>query len=267
MKNKNFNMIIGLVLIQIVFTIYSSRARSQDDSSHQLTLTKGWEIQSSTKVDKFGDVISTSNFVPVNWYKTSVPATVLAVLVDNKVYPDPYFGMNLRSLPGANYPLNSNFSNLPMSDDSPFRNSWWYRTEFQLPSDFENKALQLHFKGINFRANIWLNGKLLADSGEVAGTFRVYEFAINDYAVYSGTNYLAVEVFAPRKDDLAITWVEWNPAPPDKNMGIWHDVVITATGPVTIRYPQVVTEFDLPSLDVAHLTISSELQNTINQSV
>ncbi len=265
-KQASVFFTLVLLLIHLIF-ISSSCKRTKDDLSPQFFLTNGWEIQSSVKVDNQGDVISTSNFTPDNWYKTSIPATVLVVLVDNEVYPDPYFGMNLRSIPGTDYPFNRNFSNLSMSEDSPFRVPWWYRTEFQLPPDFDNESLQLHFKGINFRANIWLNGKLLADSSEVAGAFRVYEFDIKDYAIHNGINYLAVEVFAPRKDDLAITWVEWNPAPPDKNMGIWHDVFITATGRVTVRHPQVVTEFDLPSLDVAHLTVSAELQNTSDKPV
>ncbi|MBA7580951.1 Exo-beta-D-glucosaminidase [subsurface metagenome] len=265
-KQDSVLIILGLLLIQIVFTT-SSCKRSPDSSSLQYTLSEGWEIQPSVKADNYGDVISTGNFVPDNWYKTSIPATVLLVLVDNNVYPDPYFGMNLRSIPGTDYPINRNFSNLPMSENSPFRDSWWYRTEFQLPSNFENKAIQLHFKGINYRANIWLNGKLIADSTEVAGAFRIYEFDINDYIAHGSKNFLAIEVFAPRKDDLAITWVEWSPAPPDKNMGIWRDVLITATGPVTVRHPQVATEFDFPSLDVAHLTVSAELYNTSDQPV
>jgi exo-1,4-beta-D-glucosaminidase len=267
MKKRDFSIIIlGILVMQINLTA-SSCKQSQTVSSLQLMLTKGWEIQSSSKVDKSGEVISTGNFVPDNWYKTSVPATVLAVLVDNGVYKDPYFGMNLRSIPGTDYPIDSNFANLSMSKDSPFNVPWWYRTEFQLPPDFNKKSIQLNFKGINYRANIWLNGKLIADTSDVAGAFRIYEFDIKDYIVNGSKNFLAVEVFAPRHDDLAITWVEWNPAPPDKNMGIWHDVVITATGPVTVRYPQVISEFDLPSLDVAHLTVSAELYNTSDKPV
>jgi exo-1,4-beta-D-glucosaminidase len=256
----------GLFLILIVYSGTSCK-QSTDDSSLKFPLVKGWEIQSSAIVNQSGAIISTGNFKPDSWYKTTVPTTVLAALVDNKVYPDPYFGMNLRSIPGTDYGLNKNFSNISMSDVSPFRVSWWYRTQFQLPSDFDNKAIQLHFKGINYRANIWLNGKLIADTTDVAGAFRIYEYDINDYVIQGNPNYLAVEIFAPRKDDLAITWVEWNPAPPDKNMGLWHEVLITATGPVTVRFPQVVTAFDLPSLDVAHLTVNTELHNTSDQPI
>ena len=233
MKKQDLVLImLGLILIQIVFTA-SACKRPPDAQPLQFALTDGWEIQSSAKVAEPGNVISTVSFEPDNWYKTSVPATVLAVLVDQNVYPDPFFGMNLRSIPGTDYPLYKNFSNLQMSDTSPFREFLVVPKGVSVPTDFnDNKSLQLHFKGINYRANIWLNGKLLADSSEVAGAFRVYEFDINDYAIHGSNNFLAVEVFAPGKDDLAITWVEWNPAPPDKNMGIWHDVHITATGPV-----------------------------------
>jgi len=256
----------GLQLILLLCFIPACD-QTKDNLTLQQFLTEKWEVQSSMNVDDQGDVISTGEFSPENWYNTTIPATVLAVLADHEVYPDPYFGMNLRSIPGTDYPLNKNFANIEMAEDSPFRVPWWYRTEFQLHPDFKNQSLQLHFKGINFRANIWLNGKRIADSSEVAGVFRIYEFDITDDVVLDGKNYLAVEVFAPGKDDLAITWVEWNPAPPDKNMGIWHEVFITATGPVTVRYPHVITEFDLPSLDVAQLTVKAELNNTSNQAV
>lgn len=257
---------LGLFLILVVFSA-STCKRSTDNSPLKFQLVQGWEIQSSVKVNQPGAIISTGDFKPDNWYKTSVPATVLAALVDNNVYPDPYFGMNLRSIPGTDYPLDSNFANLSMSRDSPFNVPWWYRTQFLLPSEYNNKAIQLHFKGINYRANIWLNGKLIADTSDVVGAFRIYEYNINDYIIQGSPNYLAIEIFAPRHDDLAITWVEWNPAPPDKNMGLWHEVLITATEAVTVRFPQVVTAFDYPSLDVAHLTVSTELHNTSDQPV
>src|SRR4030095_4661532 len=74
-------------------------------------------------------------------------------------------------------------------------------------------------------------------------------------------------MFPHQVDDLAWTWVDWNPMPPDKNLGIYRDVYVTTSGPVTVRYPQVVTNFDLPSLDVAHLTINAELSNVSNSAV
>jgi hypothetical protein len=87
----------------------------------KLMLRENWKIQSSAKVQAGGDVLSSTQFTPKAWYPTSVPTTVLNALIENKVYPDPYFGMNLRSIPGTQYPIGENFSNLPMPPDSPFR--------------------------------------------------------------------------------------------------------------------------------------------------
>lgn len=265
--NKLVTLTIAIGILALQMLVVTSCRSAMDETAPELYLTAGWDVQSSDEVDGRGELISTAGYTPENWYKTSVPATVLAVLVQNGVYDDPYFGRNLRSIPGSGYPLYRNFSNLPMPGDSPFRVSWWYRKEFRLPPEFEGQNLQLHFKGINYRANIWMNGKLLADTNQVAGAYRIYEFDINEAIVPGGNNCLAVEVFAPRKDDLAITWVEWNPAPPDKDMGIWHDVLITATGPVALRHPAVETSLDLPSLKMAHLTVRATLRNTTTEAI
>ena len=99
------------------------------------------------------------------------------------------------------------------------------------------RRIWLNFGGINYRANIWLNGKQIAKSEDVAGAWRTYEFDITDYAVLGKPNVLAVQVFSPTDTDLAITFVDWNPAPPDKNMGMFRDVDITTSGPVALRYP------------------------------
>ena len=264
-ESKRVGFILGFLIV-LALTITSCR-QAESEETTRLILTEGWDVQSSVEIDGRGKLISSGDYVPEKWYETSVPATVLAVLVENGVYENPYFGMNLRSIPGADYPIFRNFANQPMPEGSPFRVPWWYRTTFQLPPEFEGKSLQLHFEGINYRANIWLNGRLVADSTQVAGAYRTYEFDIADFVRREGTNYLAVKVMAPREDDLAITWVEWNPAPPDKNMGIWQNVLITASGPVTLRHPQVETQFDLPSLEVAHLTVRALLRNTTEKPV
>ena len=118
-----------------------------------------------------------------------------------------------------------------MPPGSPFKASWWYRTQFNVPAEVRGKRLVLHFDGINFRADIWLNGRRLADARQVAGSWRLFEFDVTDALAPDSTNALAVEVFPPTPQDLAITFVDWNPAPPDKGMGIWRDVYLTATGP------------------------------------
>ena len=137
-----------------------------------VVLRDGWKVQSSAKVTGGGEVVSKAGFHTVGWYPTSVPQTVFAVLVENGVYKNPYFGMNLRSVPGVEYKIGGQFANEDIPSDSPYAVPWWYRTEFEVPSADKGKQLWLSFRGINYRANIWINGKKLADSDEVVGAFR-----------------------------------------------------------------------------------------------
>ena len=230
-------------------------------------MREGWTLQSSAKVRQGGDVLSTPRFQPTGWYAVTVPTTVVAALVKQKVYPDPDFGMNLRSIPGVTYPIGSNFSNVAMQPDSPFAVSWWYRKQFVIPASYKGKNTWLQFGGINYRANVWLNGKQIAKSEDVAGAWRTYEFNITDAAKPGQTNVLAVQTWAPTETDLAITFVDWNPAPPDKNMGLWRGVNIVSSGPVAVRYPAVASKVDSPANDNAHLTVSALLKNATNQAV
>ncbi len=233
----------------------------------KLPLHQGWAIQPSSDVPEKGEAISDPAFVAHGWYEASVPSTVVAALVKDKVYPDPYFGMNLRSIPGATYPIGDNFSNIRMPPGSPFRRSWWYRTRFQIPANFASHEIHLHLNGVNFRANVWLNGHCIADSKEIAGSWRIFDLDVTEWAHPGAANALALEVFPPTPEDLAITFVDWNPAPPDKGMGVWRDVYLTASGPVTIQFPQVITTLDLPSADKAHLTVTAELRNSTSHAV
>lgn len=264
----------GRVPIALLLAIWSAgqswAARGAESSGSRLSLTQGWELQSSAYVHDSGETVSTSSYRPAGWLPTDVPSTVLAALVRDGKYRDPYFGNNLASIPGTDY-LSSwmsaksegeNLSNMETSPDSPFRPAWWYRTEFRLPEEWRSKKIWLHFDGINYRGNIWVNGHKVAGAEKIAGTYRLYRFDITGLVHRDGGNVVAVEVFPPRPEDLAITWVDWNPTPPDKAMGLWRPVYVTATGPVVLKNPQVVTRFDLPSLAVAHLSIRVAVQNT-----
>jgi len=231
-----------------------------------IPLTNAWSLQSSAKLDVQGAAISTTDFNPASWLAASVPSTVVGCLVQDGVYPDPIFGTNMRSLPGMDYPIGVNFSSRAMSDKNPFKVPWWYRTEFSVTPP-QGGQVWLNFEGINYRANIWLNGKLIADDKQVAGAYRAYEFNVTGAVVPGKPNVLAVEVFAPEPNNLALTWVDWNPAPPDKDMGLWRDVYVTTTGPVALRHPQVITKVDMPSLDKAHLLISADIHNASDNAV
>jgi exo-1,4-beta-D-glucosaminidase len=231
-------------------------------------LHDGWQLQSACKIQSAGDTLSTDNFQPDGWLKTTVPSTVVAAQAAAGVYPDPYYGMNLRQIPGTTYPIGGIFANMPMPQDSPYRCGWWYRTEFEAPAAGHAGERQwLHFGGINYRGEIWLNGRQIADGTTVAGAYRTYDFDVTEFLKPGGKNVLAVETFAPTEKDLGINWVDWNPCPPDKDMGLWGGVDLVGTGAVTVRSPLAVTHFPDVSLATAELTIYAELHNASAQAV
>ena len=122
-------------------------------------------------------------------------------------------------------------------------------------------TIWLNFCGINYRANIWLNGKQIANSSDTAGAWRTYEFNVTGSIKPGAENVLAVQIFPPTENDLAITFVDWNPAPPDKNMGLFREVSLTTSGPVALRYPTVVSKVNSPANDSAQLTVTAQLKN------
>ncbi len=101
----------------------------------------------------------------------------------------------------------------------------------------------------------------------MAGSWRLFAFDVTAAARPGAKNALAVEVFPPQPDDLAITFVDWNPQPPDRNMGLWRGVSLAATGPVSMAFPHVITKLNLPAADKAELTVTAELTNAGREAV
>ncbi|GAC1409041.1 MAG: carbohydrate-binding protein [Gemmatimonadaceae bacterium] len=253
-----FRAAVWLVLLGV-----AGVARAQE----QLMLHTGWLIQSSAKVGLDGATISSPAYRPTEWYRATVPSTVVGTLVEDSLYRDPFFGMNLRELPGTTFPIGANFVHTAMDPQSPYAVPWWYQTTFRVPATMRGRHVTLHFDGINYRANIWLNGRRLADSSAVAGTYRRYEFDVTDAIRSNATNALAVEVFAPTPADLQTTWVDWNPSPPDKDMGLWQPAYLSASGDVVLRHPEVVSRVDTSTLRNAQLTVITDLRNLTSRSI
>jgi exo-1,4-beta-D-glucosaminidase len=231
-----------------------------------IRLNAGWQIQSSCVAKATGEQISAAGFDGSAWHKSDLPATVVGALVTDKTYPDPYFGTNLKTLPGMNYSDKSFFAIQDMPAGSPFLCSWWFRSEFALPADLGQKNSWLHLLGINYRANLWVNGVKIGDAKDVAGTYRAFEFNVSKNVQAGKTNAVALEIFAPQKDDLGITWVDWNPTPADRDMGIWKEVFLTTSADVSVRHPFVATKLDA-EYKTAALTVSADLRNTANHAV
>jgi exo-1,4-beta-D-glucosaminidase len=239
--------------------LMTSNIFSQKSFSNDMILKNNWAIQSSANLNDAGKVISQIGYTAKGWYPTSVPSTVLAALVANKVYPDPYYGNNYFELPGIR--------RWDIPEGNPFKSSWWYRTEFDVPAGYEGKHVWLKLHSVNYCANLWVNGQEVADSSQIEGAYRLFSFDIARYVKAGQKNCLALEIYPPKTFDLTISWVDWNPTPPDRGMGIWYDVTLSATGSVAIDHPFVKTKLNLPSTDQAKLSVIAEVKNAENVPV
>jgi len=241
-----------LRIVLSVVVAFVALAPVRAAANQQLDLRENWALQSSCKAGALGEVVSTAQFKPEHWYKATIPSTVMAAQVANGEFKDLFYSDNLRKLSPAG---------------DPYGCSWWYRTEFRLPASFAGKQTWLHLNGVNTRANVWLNGHLLAGARDIAGSYRLFELDATPLLTPGGVNVLAIEVFAPSDKDFAINFVDWMPTPPDKNMGLWREVYLTASGPVRLSYPAISTHFPGDSLDRADLTVRTVLNNDTGQPV
>ena len=208
-----------------------------------------WQIQSSAKAQQGGAAVSAAGFSTHGWYPVSGRATVMAGLLENGAYPNVFYGDNLRAVEE------------PDSGASLFVIPWWYRTEFTCGKGGRETHTLLRINGMIASADVWLNGHLVADQAAVAGAYPVQELDVTRW-MNAGTNTLALRVQpADPRSSLSIGWVDWNPTPPDNNMGPWRGVDIVRTGPVHIRAPQVTSTLSLPDLARAALTVKMEVQN------
>lgn len=238
-----------LFVLFISLSHLEAATSAKPDNGTQL-LKSGWAVRSSADVSAPGEKISTAGFDRAGWYPTTVPSTVLAALVKNGIYRDVYFGRNLESI-----------------SYEPFRVSWWYRNEFNLePGSAPAQSVRLIFDGINYSANIFLNGTQVASADSVSGAFRRFDLDVSRLVRKKG-NVLAVQVFPPKPGDFTIGFVDWNPISPDRNMGLWREVKLRKSGPVTIENPFVQSKLDLESFQEARLTVIGMLVNHTDRPV
>jgi len=247
MKSWMRRLIVAFVAMAGIGSGTPQAADSEEPAVH--VLKTGWRIRASADTPARGEQISTPGFDCRAWYAATVPSTVLATLVKNGVYRDPYFAKNLDGI-----------------SSEPFRGSWWYRTEFDLPAAARHDCIRLVFDGINFRANVFLNGQPVATADELYGAFCRFDRDVSR-RVRAGANALAVEVFPPKPGDFTIGYIDWNPTPPDRNMGLWREVKLRCSGPVSADDVFVRSKVDVTSLQAADLTISTTLVNRSDRAV
>ena len=214
-----------------------------------VTAIEHWQIQSSAKAQESGAEISSAGYSTRDWYSVSGRATVMAGLLESGKYDNVFYGDNLLAVGD------------PDANGTPFVTPWWYRSEFTLAEGAPGTRTLLRVNGMIPSADVWLNGHRVADQAVVAGAYPVNEFDVTPW-VRPGSNTLGLQVYpAEPRRNLSIGWVDWNPTPPDNNMGPWRGVEIARTGPVQLRFPQVSSVLSLPDLARAALTAKVEARN------
>jgi exo-1,4-beta-D-glucosaminidase len=206
-------------------------------------------MRAGREVCALGEDVSRPGFHTADWLPAPVPGTVLGALVEIGRYEDLYTGTSLRSVPRV-----------------LFESPWWYRTEFALSEAEAHKTVLLEFHGINYAANIWLNGHPVLTAKEARGAFRRFQCDISGLIVPGG-NALAVEAIPPRPGDFALGFVDWNPPAPDGHLGLIRPVRLRFCDGVSIEDPFVQTALNLETLTEARLTISADLANHSYQPV
>ena len=215
-----------------------------------ITAIDRWQIQDSSKAQQTGTEISSTSFRTKGWYAVSGRATVMAGLLENGTYKDDvFYSDNLRAV------------QVPEASGNLFVTPWWYRSEFTLAKGPAGRHTFLRTNGMVASADLWVNGHLVADHASVAGAYPVREFDVTAW-IHAGANVLAMQVYPgdPRMG-LSIGWVDWNPTPPDNNLGPWRGVDIVQAGPVGLSFPQVASTLSLPDLSRATLDVKVTAKN------
>ena len=240
----------------------------------QSLLTQGWITRQATYVMVDGTVLSSGSQDFKGWMPATVPGTVLTTLMDNGLIPSPYYGLNNELIPDIFHAGNDFYT-------------YWFVNQFTLAEVDKGKRLWLNFRGMNYKAEIFLNGKRIStDTHEGMFIRRNYDVTA---AVKQGVNTLAVLVFPPdypgepnggqagdgqigRNNTMHFTagW-DWIQPVRDRNTGIWDNVSITATGNIRLMHPQVVSKVlgvrtpDGKQAD-ATLTVAAEVENLTDRT-
>jgi hypothetical protein len=230
-----------------------------------------WRLQRDSLVNVDGATLSKVGFQDQDWVIATVPGTVLSSYLNIGAIPDPNYG-----------------GNQLLISDSFFYADFWYRNEFTAPPLAEGQRAWLSFGGINWKADVFLNGEKL---GRIEGGFMRGRFDVTGHLLPGRKNALAVRVEkndtpgsakqktfeSPGKNGGAlgidnptyhasIGW-DWIPTIRSRDTGIWGDVYLTLSGPVTIENPFVSTTLPLPDTSRADVSIEAELVNHTSQPV
>ncbi len=253
--NKSIRAILAIALaLAIIFSTSSLVIASNSQNPLAATtssteLTSGFSLRSANNVTDPGTSISTVAYNVAGWYPITVPSTVMAGLIANNVYQNVFFGTNLKNVPDLT------------------TQNWWYRGQFNAVADSPGQQYWLRFKGISYKAQIWLNGTLL-DSNAV-GTMVIHEYNVTNLINKGAANAVAILVTPPAHKcaNLSFCTVDWNPEAPDMNAGLWGKTFLDTTGAVALRDPYVKSVLPLPATNSADLTVYVDAMNGTGSAV
>ncbi|MCL6669890.1 glycoside hydrolase family 2 protein [Streptomyces panaciradicis] len=206
------------------------------------TALSGYAIRSTAEVSDPASAVSSPGYPATGWHRAGPRSTVLAALLADGVYADPFYSTDQQKIPKAD-----------------FRVPWWYRSDFTVADT--SARTYLDFSGVISAADVYVDGKRVATAKDVTGAYTHHELDVTSL-VRRGTNTVAFRI---RPNDpvknLTMGWIDWLQPPPDENMGIVRDVVVRRGGPVALRDAHVVTKLDVPSLASADLTVKARARN------
>ena len=212
------------------------------------TALSGFAIQSSAKVADSAADVSSPGYPARGWHPAGPRSTVLAALLADGVYADPFYSTNQQKIPKADFQV-----------------PWWYRSDFTV--DDTSERTYLDFSGVISAADVYVNGTRVAQAADVAGAYTHHELDVTSL-VREGTNTVAFRIKPNDPDkNLTMGWIDWLQPPPDENMGIVRDVLLRRGGPVALRDAHVVTALATPSLDSADLTVKARVRNDSDAAV
>ena len=204
-------------------------------------LNSNWKAKRAADIPADGTVITGGEFKMDGWMEAVVPGTILTTLLHNKQIPDPFFGMNNNLIPDVH-------------DTGREYYTYWFYNEFQTPELKDGQEVWLNFRGINYFADIFLNGKRV-NLNTHQGMYLREKYLITSFLNKGKPNRLAVWVAPPdpvgnasagqggdgtigRNVTMQFTagW-DWICPIRDRNTGIWDKVNIEVTGSVDIRNP------------------------------
>lgn len=283
---RNLYSILFLFIPVLAFSQSSvNHARSTDhiwlDSKEVHHGDCVWKMKKAGDVHAKAEDVSSADFDTTDWLSAVVPGTVLNSLVYDKVYPEPYYGINNK--------LEQNKIPDITKVGRDFY-TYWFRTEFDVPESYKGRTIWLEPEGINYRAEIWVNGNLLST---MTGMFRNDYIDVTEFVKTGRKNVLAIRVYPvdmpgstmPKYwgavgefhnggngniglNTTMLMTVGWDftfiDGIRDRNTGIWKSISLYSTDRVALRHPFVKSRLDKPGYDVAHETVSVEVANTKN---